>query len=88
MRKKEDPSAQKSIGVAIEMGQPFEHHHGCYKGILDYVREHHPGWRITVDPYMVGLVDENGRAQYDGIVGRITGDAADKAPASRPSTTG
>ena len=82
MRKKEDPSAQKNIGVAIEMGQPFGHHHGCYKGILDYVRGHRPGWRITVDPYMVGLLDDRGKAQYDGIVGRITEDAADKARAA------
>ncbi|MEM9347853.1 MAG: substrate-binding domain-containing protein [Planctomycetota bacterium] len=69
----------KRIGIAIEMGQPFGHHHGCYKGILDYVREHRPGWQTAVDPYMVGIVDDSGQAQYDGIVGRITADAAERA---------
>ncbi|MEM9110782.1 MAG: substrate-binding domain-containing protein [Planctomycetota bacterium] len=69
----------KRIGIAIEMGQPFGHHHGCYKGILDYVREHRPHWQTTVDPYMVGIIDGSGQAQYDGIVGRITADAAEKA---------
>ncbi|MBX2850379.1 MAG: substrate-binding domain-containing protein [Phycisphaeraceae bacterium] len=79
MRKEQDPSSQKHIGIAIEMGQPFGHHHGTYKGILDYVRQHRPGWQTTVDPYMVGLIDSGGLPKYDGIVGRITGDAAEKA---------
>ena len=80
-RKEHDPSDQKHIGIAIEMGQPFGHHHGSYKGIVDYVRQHHPHWRTSVDPYMVGLVDDAGHPQYDGIVGRITGDTADRARA-------
>ncbi|MEO0475747.1 MAG: hypothetical protein AAF085_07240, partial [Planctomycetota bacterium] len=77
-----DPSAHKHIGIAIEMGQPFNHHHGCYKGILDYVRQHHPRWQTTVDPYMVGMLDDQGGPQYDGIVGRITGSAAKQAKAA------
>lgn len=40
-----EENAIKHIGIAIEMGQPFGHHHGCYKGVVDYVREHHPDWR-------------------------------------------
>ena len=79
MHKEHNPPAQKHIGIAIEMGQPFGHHHGCYKGILDYVRKHHPSWQTTVDPYMVGMIDSSGRPQYDGVVGRITADAEAKA---------
>lgn len=69
----------KRIGIAIEMGIPFGHHHGSYKGILDYIRENRPDWQTIVDPYMTGLSDASGRAQYDGIVGRITADAGKQA---------
>lgn len=79
MRKQNDPSAKKHIGIAIEMGIPFCHHHGCYKGIVDYVRQHQPNWQTTVDPFMVGLIDSSGQPKYDGIVGRISGEAAEKA---------
>lgn len=71
--------SDKHIGIVIEMGQPFGHHHGCFKGIVDYVREHHPGWRASVDPFLTGLFDQDGQVQYDGIVGRITQPVADLA---------
>lgn len=69
----------KHIGVVIEMGRPFGHHHGCYKGIVEYVREHHPDWQTSVDPYLTGLLDHGGQVQYDGIIGRILQPAADLA---------
>ena len=69
----------KHIGIAIEMGIPLSRHHGCYKGIVDYVREHHPGWHTSVDPFLTGLLEEDGKPRYDGIVGRITQDVADLA---------
>lgn len=71
--------SSKHIGIVIEMGQPFSHHHGSYKGIVDYVREHHPDWTTTVDPFLTGLLDETGNVRYDGIVGRITQPIADFA---------
>ena len=52
--------SSKHIGIVIEMGQPFSHHHGSYKGIVDYVREHHPDWTTTVDPFLTGLLNETG----------------------------
>lgn len=70
---------RKHIGIAIQMGQPFGHHHGCYKGILDFIRQHRPGWRTSVDPYMTGLHSDSGQPEYDGIVGRISKEAADQA---------
>lgn len=72
-------SILKRIGIAIEMGQPFGHHHGCYHGILAYTREHRPDWQTVVDPYMIGLSSEAISMPYDGIVGRITGAAAEAA---------
>lgn len=81
MSENQTPEQPKRIGIAIEMGQPFGHHHGCYKGILSYIRQHRPTWQTVVDPYMVGLASGLGVAGYDGIVGRITGDAAQKAKA-------
>lgn len=69
----------KHIGIVIEMGQPFSHHHACYKGIVDYVREHHPDWQTSVDPFLTGLFDKDGQVRYDGIVGRIAQPEADLA---------
>ena len=74
-----DSGPEKHIGIVIEMGRPFGHHHGCYKGIVSYIREHHPQWQASVDPYLTGLLNEQGQVQYDGIIGRITQPTADLA---------
>lgn len=72
-------SKPKRIGIAIEMGTPFWHHHGCYKGIVSYLQEHHPDWVTVVDPYMQGLTGDAIGGRYDGIVGRITAQAGAQA---------
>jgi LacI family transcriptional regulator len=74
-----DKATAKHIGIVIEMGVPFAHHHACYKGIVDYVQKHQPDWQTSVDPFLTGLLDEKGQVRYDGIVGRITQPVADLA---------
>lgn len=74
-----DKTDTKHIAIVIEMGRPFGHHHGCYKGIVDYIREHKPHWQTSVDPFLTGVLDGDGQVQYDGIVGRITQPVADLA---------
>ena len=71
----------KRVGIAIEMGHMIGHHVGTYKGILAYLAEHHPDWQPVLDPYMVGLINRSGVAEYDGVVGRISATSAEQAAA-------
>lgn len=69
----------KRVAIAIELDHRVPWHLDCYQGILQYASEH--GWMCVVDPYLVGMTGQSGVSDYDGVVGRITQEAADSARA-------
>lgn len=70
----------KRIAIAIELDHPVPWHLDCYQGILQYASEH--GWTCVVDPYLVGMTGQSDVSDYDGVVGRITQEAAQSVAAS------
>ena len=70
---------QKRIAIAIELDHPVPWHLDCYQGILQYASER--DWTCVVDPYLVGMTGQSDVSDYDGVVGRITQEAADGAAA-------
>ena len=64
----------KRIAIAIELDHPVPWHLDCYQGILHYASEH--DWACVVDPYLVGMTGQSDVSDYDGVVGRITQEAA------------
>jgi LacI family transcriptional regulator len=82
MSDQESSPTIKRIGVAIDMGSPLAHHHGCYRGIVEYLRAHRPEWQTVIDPHMIGLRDASFSPPYDGVIGRITEETADQAQAA------
>ena len=69
----------KRVAIAIELDHPVPWHLDCYQGILQYAAEH--DWACVVDPYLVGMTGQSDVSDYDGVVGRITQEAADNAAA-------
>ncbi|MEM9111432.1 MAG: helix-turn-helix domain-containing protein [Planctomycetota bacterium] len=69
----------KRIAIAIELDHPWPWHLDCYQGILQYGAE--KDWACVVDPYLVGMTGQSGVSDYDGVVGRITAEAEEKATA-------
>ena len=69
----------RRIAIAIELDHPVPWHLDCYQGILNYAAKH--DWACVVDPYLVGMTGQTDISDYDGVVGRITREAADSAAA-------
>ncbi len=79
MARKRRQNKPKRIAIAIELDAPYPHHYDCCRGIQRYAAER--GWQTVIDPYLVGMTGQAGAAEYDGIVGRITRQAAEAARA-------
>jgi LacI family transcriptional regulator len=77
MARKRRSNKPKRIAIAIELDFPFPHHYDCCRGIQRYADER--GWRTVIDPHLVGMTGQAGPAEYDGVVGRITRQAAEAA---------
>ncbi len=70
----------KRIGVMMELDKPFKRHLSVYGGILEYARRH-SDWRLILDDWAgESLPARRGKpVPYDGIVGRLTPLAAERA---------
>jgi hypothetical protein len=79
MARKRSSNKPKRIAIAIELDFPFPHHYDCCRGIQRYAAER--GWLTVIDPHLVGMTGQAGPAEYDGVVGRITSQAAEAARA-------
>jgi LacI family transcriptional regulator len=79
MARKRRQNKPKRIAIAIELDQPYRHHYDSCRGILQYAAER--GWRIVIDPQLVGMTGQGGVGEYDGVVGRIGLRAAKEAAA-------
>jgi len=77
MARKQCSNKPKRIAIAIELDFPFPHHYDCCRGIQRYADER--GWLTVIDPHLVGMAGQGGPAEYDGVVGRITRQAAEAA---------
>jgi LacI family transcriptional regulator len=80
MPRKRRQNKPKRIAIAIELDQPYPHHYDCCRGIQRYADEC-GDWQTVIDPYLVGMTGQAGVDEYDGIVGRITRQAAEAARA-------
>jgi LacI family transcriptional regulator len=80
MARKRRQNKPKRIAIAIELDQPYPHHYDCCRGIQRYADER-GDWQTVIDPYMVGMTGRAGVDEYDGVVGRITRQAAEAARA-------
>jgi LacI family transcriptional regulator len=79
MARKRRSNKPKRIAIAIELDQPYPHHYDCCRGIQRYADER--GWQTVIDPYLVEITGQGGAVEYDGVVGRITRQAAEAARA-------
>lgn len=70
----------KRIAVAIELKWNLSWHQDTFQGIVDYGRKH--DWRCVLDPYLDDMSGNAELDQYDGIIGRLANDTADRAAAS------
>lgn len=70
----------KRVGVMMELDKPFKRHVSVYAGVLDYASKH-PDWKLVVDEWAGhSLPTSPGEPiPYDGIIGRISKIAADRA---------
>lgn len=69
----------KHVAVAIELHWNLPWHLDCFQGIVDYGREQ--GWRCVTDPYLTGATGSHDLSRYDGVVGRINLEMAERASA-------
>jgi len=81
MARRRRSNKPKRIAIAIELDQPYHHHHDCCRGILQYAAER--GWQTVIDPHLVGMTGRGGVGEYYGIVGRIGLRGAEEATARR-----
>lgn len=72
-----NPGGIKRVGVMMDLDQPFRRHVAVYRGIRRYAAQH-PDWKLTVDEWAdQALPPRRGEAApYDGIIGRISEQAA------------
>ena len=80
MARKRRINKPRRIAIAIELDQPYRHHHDCCRGIQRYADER-GDWLTLIDPYLVETGEQVGGGEYDGIVGRIGARAAKEARA-------
>ncbi len=71
--------ATKRVAVTIDLTQNVPWHFDCYRGIRLYGMER--GWALVLNPVLVGLGHASIAAEYDGVVGRISGEVAAAAKA-------
>lgn len=60
--------------IDLEFALPW--HQDCYQGIMRYGEEH--GWRCSLDLHAAGMAGDLSRNPYDGVVGRIPADVAER----------
>lgn len=71
--------APPRVAIAIELDHAEPWHQDCYQGILNYAQK--AGWSCVVDPMLLGVTGEADLDTYDGAVGRIGPEAAQRARA-------
>jgi LacI family transcriptional regulator len=74
-----DSTTSKHVAVAIELHWNLPWHLDCFQGIVDYGQEQ--GWRCVTDPYLTGATGSRDLSRYDGVVGRINPEMAERASA-------
>lgn len=66
----------RRIAIVIEMDFALPWHQDCYQGIMRYGQEH--GWRCVLDLTAAGMHGDPTRTDYDGVVGRIPSEVAER----------
>jgi LacI family transcriptional regulator len=64
------------VAVVIDLEFALPWHQDCYQGIMRYGEEH--GWRCSLDLHAAGMAGDLSTNPYDGVVGRIPKDVAER----------
>ena len=68
--------AMKHIAITIDLKFAYPWHQDCYQGIMRYGERH--GWRCSLDLYASGMDGDLLAVPYDGVIGRITDEVAER----------
>lgn len=66
----------KHIAITIDLKFAFPWHQDCYQGIMRYAQRH--GWRCSLDLYASGVGGDLSAVPYDGVIGRIPDEVAER----------
>jgi hypothetical protein len=69
-----EPTRHVAITIDLKFALPW--HQDCYQGIMQYGQQH--GWRCSLDLYASGVHGDLSASPYDGVVGRISDDVAER----------
>lgn len=62
--------------MVIDLKFAVPWHQDCYQGVMRYGQEH--GWRCSLDQFAMGVDGDTNTSPYDGVVGRITAEVAER----------
>lgn len=66
----------RRIAIVIEMDYALPWHQDCYEGVMRYGEA--KGWRCVLDLTAAGVHGDQSRTDYDGVIGRIPRDVAQR----------
>lgn len=70
------PKPPRHVAISIDLKYALPWHQDCYQGIMHYGRQH--GWRCSLDLYASGVRGDLSASPYDGAIGRISDDVAER----------
>lgn len=70
------PEPTKHVAISIDLKYALPWHQDCYQGIMHYGQQH--GWRCSLDLYASGVHGDLSSTPYDGVIGRISDDVAER----------
>jgi hypothetical protein len=71
----------RRIAIVINLDWTMKHHQEVFAGTQKYAKEH--GWESVLWPFPPDVVDARGRKLYDGIIGRVHPELAERAGKAR-----
>lgn len=69
----------RHVAIVIDLKYALPWHQDCYQGIMQYGQRH--GWRCSLDMYASGVTGDLSTSPYDGVIGRISDEVAERAEA-------